>query len=90
MTVLYPCCWDVFNSLSLAFHVGVFVVAVMTFFFSQEEFYGSNVILMKEKTSTAKGHKRAGWFNVVRGAVRQVLYKRPNEKSAYGMPVSYY
>eukprot|EP00903_Cladosiphon_okamuranus_P022319 g20525.t1 len=37
----------------------------------QEEFYGSNVVLMNEKTSFARGTRRQGWFNVVRGAVRQ-------------------
>ncbi|CBJ34146.1 cyclic nucleotide-binding protein [Ectocarpus siliculosus] len=37
----------------------------------QEEFYGSNVVLMNAKMSFARGARRQGWFNVVRGAVRQ-------------------
>ena len=54
------------------FFVFLFFVFLFFCFCIQEEFYGSNVVLMQEKTSTARGHRRAGWFNVVRGAVRQV------------------
>ena len=50
----------------------------------QEEFYGSNVVLMQEKTSVARGNRRAGWFNVVRGAVRQVWKETERGKGFSG------
>lgn len=36
------------------------------------------MVLMNEKTSLARGTRRQGWFNVVRGAVRQVCVRSLN------------
>lgn len=49
-----------------------------------EEFYGSNVVLMKESGSDIQGHRRAGWFVVVRGSVRQLSEGMLDHKTAHG------